>query len=130
MANPNIAGLSTISGNTVSVIPSVNTAVVLLANASNSSNVYKIGLITVANLSPSAQTATVAYYTNGAQAANTAPSSGVTYALANGISIPAGSSLVVVDKTSPFYITENQSIVVTSSYANQLVFTTSYEQIF
>ena len=130
MANPNIVNVQGINGNTAFVIPNSSSATVLLANAANSANVYKIGLVSVTNQASTAQTASVSIYTNGSQAANSSPAGGVTYPIINQISIPANASLVVTDKTAPFYLSENQSIVVTSAYANQLCFVTSYEQIF
>ena len=130
MSNPNIVNVQGILGQTTYVIPNVNTPVVLLANGSGSSNVYKIGVITVANLSAGAQTATVSYYTNGATSQNSAPSGGVTATLINQVSIPPNASLVVMDKTSPIYLGENSSLVVTTAYASQLSFVTSYEQIY
>ena len=130
MSNPNIVNVQGILGQTTYVIPNVNTPVVLLANGSGSANVYKIGVITVANLSAGAQTATVSYYTNGAQSQNTAPAGGVTATLINQVSIPANASLVVMDKTSPIYLPENSSLVVTTPYPSQLSFVTSYEQIY
>lgn len=130
MSNPNIVNINGINGNTTFVIPSSANPTVLLANAANSANVYKIGLISVANQTSSAQTATVSIYTNGGQTQNTSPSGGVTYPLAVNLTVPGNASLVVTDKTSPFYLSENQSIVVTTAYANQLAFVTSYEQLF
>lgn len=130
MANPNIVNVQGINGNTTFVIPNSTSPTVLLANASGSANVYKVGLISVANQTTSAQTATVSIYTNGAVSQNSAPSGGVAYPLAVNIAVPGNATLVVTDKTAPFYLSENQSIVVTSAYANQLAFVTSYEQIF
>ena len=131
MANPNIVNVQGINGNTSAIIPaSAYTPTVLLANAAGSANVYKVGLVSISNLSTSAQTATVAYYTNGAVSANSTASGGVSFPIANSVSIPANASLVVTDKVTNFYITENTSIVVTSAYANQLAFIAAYEQIY
>ena len=131
MANPNIVNINSIQGFTSSVTPAGTSAVVLLQNASLSANVYKIGLITISNLTSTAQTATVSLYTNGSVAANSAPSGGVAYPIAYNVVVPANASLVVVDKTSPMYVTEANSIIVTSvSSASNLCFTTSYEQIY
>ena len=45
------------------------------------------------------------------------------------ISVPAGASLIVIDKTTDLYITENQSVAVTSGTANALTFTAIFEVI-
>jgi len=45
------------------------------------------------------------------------------------ISVPAGASLIVIDKTTDLYITENQSVAVTSGTASALTFTAIFEVI-
>jgi hypothetical protein len=129
MSNPNIVNVTTINGVTTAVTPNVATPIVLLANASGSSTVYKVGMISVSNLTTTAQTVTVSVYTNGAQAQNTAPSGGVTFPLAYQLSVPANASLVVTDKTTPFYLNEANSIIVTSGSSSNVTFVTSYEAI-
>ena len=131
MANPNIVNVNSIQGFTAAVIPATTSATVLLQNAASSANVYKVNLVSISNLTTTAQTATVAYYTSGTVAANSAASGGTSFPIAYNVSIPANASLVVSDKTSNFYLTENTSIVVTStSSASNLAFVTSYEQIY
>jgi hypothetical protein len=71
----------------------------------------------------------VALYTNGAQAQGSAPSGGTAYPIASTVSVPANSSLVVVDKSTGFYLQEGTSISITSGTASQLTFTVSYEDI-
>ncbi len=130
MANPNIVNVSAIYGNTTYLTPSGTSAVVLLPNAASSNKVFKIESIVATNSNTStAFNATVAIYTNGAQAQGSAPSSGTAYPLISTASVPANSALVVVDKSTGFYLQENTSISVTSGSANQLTFTVSYEDI-
>jgi hypothetical protein len=43
--------------------------------------------------------------------------------------VPADASLVVIDKTTSFYLLEDQSIGATASAANDLVVTVSWEEI-
>jgi hypothetical protein len=45
------------------------------------------------------------------------------------ITVPAGASLVVVDKTNSFYLTENQGVVVQSGTASALTFQATFEAI-
>jgi hypothetical protein len=45
------------------------------------------------------------------------------------VSVPANASLIVVDKTTSFYLMENQSITVTSGTASKITYTISYESI-
>jgi hypothetical protein len=129
MANPNIVNVTSIYGNTTYYTPSGTTAVVLLANAASSGVVNKIGNVVVSNVTASAANATVSIYSNGAVAQGSAPSGGTAYPLAFQVSVPANATLVVVDKSTSFYLQEGTSISITSGTANSLTFTTSYEAI-
>lgn len=130
MANPNIVNVTTIYGTTTYLTPAVNTAVVLLNNTATSGKVYKINQIVAANVDGSAAySTTVSIYSNGAQTQGNAPSGGTAYPIASTVSIPANSSLVVVDKTTAIYLMEGQSISVTSSTASKITYSISYEDI-
>lgn len=130
MANPNIAALTTLTGNTTYLTPSGTSAVVLLPNAASSGQVFRINQIVAANVNgSSAVNATVSIYTNGAVAQGSAPSGGTAYPVASTISVPANASLIVVDKTTPIYLMEGTSITVTSGTANGIAFSISYEVI-
>jgi hypothetical protein len=129
MANPNIVNVTSIYGTTTYYTPSGTTAVVLLANAASSGIVNKIGNVVVSNVTASAANATVSIYTNGAVAQGSAPAGGTAYPIAFQVSVPANASLVVVDKSTSFYLQEGTSISITSGTANSLTFTTSYEAI-
>jgi hypothetical protein len=129
MANPNIAALTTLTGNTTYLTPSGTTAVVLLPNAASSNNVFRINQIVVANVTGTAAAATVAVYTNGAVAQGSAPSGGTAFPIANAISVPANASLIVVDKTTAIYLNEGTSITITSGTGSALTYSISYELI-
>lgn len=130
MANPNIAALTTLTGNTTYLTPSGTSAVVLLPNAASSGQVFRINQIVAANVNgSSAVNATVSIYTNGAVAQGSAPSGGTAYPVASTISVPANASLIVVDKTTPIYLTEGTSITVTSGTGNGIAYSISYEVI-
>lgn len=129
MANPNLINSSSITGNTTYYTPSGTTAVVLLTNAASSGIVNKVENVVVSNVTASAANATVSIYSNGAVAQGSAPSGGTAYPLAFQVSVPANATLVVVDKSTSFYLQEGTSISITSGTANSLTFTTSYEAI-
>jgi hypothetical protein len=129
MANPNIVNVTTINGVTAYLTPGVTTALVLVANTASSNLVYKINQIVVANVTGSAANATVAVYTNGAQAYNTAPSGGTAYPIISAVSVPANASLIAVDKTTAIYLMEGTSISITSGTGSALTYTISYESI-
>lgn len=129
MANPNIAALTTLTGNTTYFTPTGTTAVVLLPNAAASNNVFRINQIVVANVTGTAAAATVSIYSNGSVAQGSAPSGGTAFPIANAISVPAGASLIVVDKTTAIYLNEATSITITSGTGSALTYSISYELI-
>jgi hypothetical protein len=130
MANPNLLAATTASGTTTYYTPGGITAVVLLANAAASGQVFKINQIVAANVNgTSAVNATVSVYTNGAVAQGSAPSGGTAYPIISTISVPASASLIVVDKTTAVYLMEGSSISVTSGTASGITYTISYEVI-
>lgn len=128
MAAPNIASLTTITGKTTYLTPSGTSAVVLLPNAASSNTVLKINQIVAANVNGSAAVnATVSLYTNGAVAQGSAPSGGTAFPIASAISVPAGASLIIADKTTGLYLEEGTSIIVTSGTASGITYSISYE---
>jgi hypothetical protein len=129
MANPNIVNVTSIYGNTTYYTPSGTTAVVLLPNAASSGIVNKIDNVVAANVTSVTATATVSIYTNGAVAQGSAPSGGTAYPIIFQVPVPGNSAVVVVDKSTAFYLQEGTSISVTSGTANSITFTTSYEAI-
>lgn len=123
MANPNIVNVTTIYGKTTYLTPANTTANVLLANAAASGKVLKINQIVAANVdgvNPVDVTITI----NSAAAG-----SGTNYPLASTISVPADASLIVIDKSTGFYLEEDKSIVVTSGTSSKITYTVSYEEI-
>ena len=133
MANPNIAALTTIKGNTAYVIPSGTgattswtfdgtTTLTGLTPAANTVN--KITGLVVSNVTGSAVAATVGVGNNA-----TFGSATVIGYIAYQISVPANASLIIVDKTTDLYITENQSVGVTSGTGSALTFTAIFEAI-
>jgi hypothetical protein len=130
MANPNIAALTTLTGNTTYLTPSATTAVVLLANAASSNQVFRINQIVAANVNgTNAVDTTVSVYTNGGVAQGSAPSGGTAFPIASTVSVPADASLIVVDKTTAIYLQEGTSITVTSGTASGITYSISYEII-
>ena len=126
MANPNIVNVTSILGNTSSnLISSTDDpfATALVANAASSGKVYKINSIVVANVDGSAAAdITIKIFPND-------DLTGTGTAIASTISVPADASLVVIDKTTSFYLLEDKSLGATASAANDLVVTVSWEEI-
>ena len=132
MANPNIVNVTSIYGNTAYVTPSTTSATTSWTyNGSTSltgltpaaGTVNRVTQIVVSNTTASAANATVAV------ANNATFGSGTAYNIAYQISVPANASLIVTDKTTSFYVTENQSVGVTSGTASALTFVATFEAI-
>jgi len=123
MANPNIVNVTTIYGNSSQVALSSTSATSLVSNAASSGKVFKINNIVVANVDgTSAADITINIYSQAALG-------GTAFAIASTISVPADATLIVTDKTTSFYLLENQSIGAVAGVANDLVVTTSWEEI-
>jgi hypothetical protein len=122
MANPNLLAATTASGTTTYLTPSATTAVVLVPNAASSGQVFKINNIVAANTTGSAANTTVSID-------NAAAGAGTDFPIVSAVSVPANASLIAVDKTTGFYLMENQSIVVTSGTTSAITYTISYESI-
>ena len=122
MAAPNISAVSSIYGNTSSTSLSTTSATSIANNAASSGTVLKINSIVVANTSASAANLTITGY-------SAASLGGTAFPIASAISVPANASLIVTDKTTSFYLLENQSIGATAGTAGSLVVTASWETI-
>ena len=132
MANPNIVNVTSIYGNSAYVLPSTtgattswtyNGTTALTGLTPASGTVNRVTSIVVANVTSSAATATVAI------ANNATFGSGTAYSIAYQVSVPPNSSVIVTDKTTSFYVTESQSVGVTSGTGSALAYTATFEAI-
>ena len=124
MANPNIAAVTDIKGNTYSVAVGTSaTQVVSNPPSSGGNMVYKINTIMVTNIDGSAS-AEVTVNIHSAAGLGGSPT-----AIASTIAVPADSTLIVTDKTTSFYLLEDRSIGAIASAAGDLVITCSWEEI-
>jgi hypothetical protein len=128
MANPNIVNVTSILGGTFVRTPGSTAAVSMLNNAASSNTIVKVNSLVAANTSGSAVNCTVSYYSN-ATAEGSAPSGGTAFPICSTVSVPANSSLVVIEKSNSIYLLENACISVTSGTAGNLTFAISYEVI-
>jgi len=122
MANPNIVNVSSIYGNTSYLIPSTTSATTWTALTPAAGTINKIDNIVAANVTGSAVAVTVAINSAAAGA-------GTNYRLVYQVPVPVNASIVVVDKSTAFYLGETQSIVVTVGTASAIELTASYEAI-
>ena len=131
MANPNIVNVTQIYGQTTYLTPANTANFVLVTNTSGSGNVFKLDQIVAANQTNTAANATVVIYTSGGVVAGNAvvTAAGNAFPIASNISVPAYASLIVMDKTTATYLTEDRAIVVSSGTNSAITFSVSYEQI-
>lgn len=123
MANPNIVNVAAIYGNSAQVSLTTTSATQLVSNAASSGKVFKINSITVANVDgTNAADITINIYSAAALG-------GTAFPIVSTISVPADATLIVTDKTTTFYLLENQSIGATAGTASDLVVNASWEEI-
>jgi len=123
MANPNIVNVAAIYGNSSQVSLTTTSATSLVSNAASSGKVYKINSITVANVDgTNAADITISVYSAAALG-------GTAYPIVSTVSVPADATLIVTDKTTSFYLKENQSVGATAGTASDLVVICSWEEI-
>lgn len=132
MANPNIVAVTSIYGNVAYVTPgstAVNTSwtyngtTALTGLTPSAGTVNRVTSIVVTNVTASTATTTIQISNNPTFASGTA------YSIAYQISVPPNASLIVTDKTTSFYVTENQSVGVTSGTASALNYVATFEAI-
>ena len=117
MAAPNIVNVSTITGKSVTGALGTSTAT-LLQNSASSNKVFKINTILVSNVDgTNSATAAISLY------------DGTDRYIAKGITVPAGATVVLIDKNSSFYLQENKYIRGSASAAGDLEYIISYEEL-
>ena len=122
MAAPNIVNVTNITAGLAVAAPANTTANVVVSNAASSAAVVKINSLTCTNVTGTSATVTVAITSSAAGA-------GTAYRLAFQMTIPANSSLQLIDKGNFVYLTEDKSLVVTSGTSSAIEYVTSYETI-
>lgn len=123
MANPNIVNVAAIYGNNSTTALSSTSATSIINNPASSGKIYKVNSIVVANVDGlSAADITINIYSQD-------DLGGTAYAIASTISVPADASLIVTDKTTSFYLKEDQSVGAIAGAANDLVVTASWEEL-
>ena len=118
MANPNIVNVATINGNVAG--QAVGTSMTaIITNSASSGKIYKINSLIVANV-------------DGANAASISADiviAGTSYAIAHTVTIPADASIVLIEKDSPIYLTENCSLQLQANATNDVEAVASWDEI-
>ena len=119
MAAPNIVNVATITAKTVGAALGTTTTTSLLANSASSNKAFKVNTILVSNVDgTNSATVTVTHY----DVSNDRH-------IAKGITVPAGSTVVLIDKNSFLYLEENHSIRGGASAASDLEILICYEEL-
>ena len=117
MSNPNMLNAASITGK--QVISTVNTtATAIVTNSSDSNALYKVSTLTFTNISASTATATVSISKNGTE-----------IKMANTLSVPTNTELVIISKDTAIYLEENDILKVYASANTALTAACTYEII-
>jgi hypothetical protein len=123
MANPNIATATSVLANNAQVSLTATTATQLITNAASSGKVFLVDSIIVANVDgTNACDVTVTRF-------QSATNTGTAFPIASTISVPADASVIIVGKDNPINLTEDESIYVTASAANDLVVDANWKEL-
>jgi hypothetical protein len=122
MANPNLISANLILGKTTGFLLSNTSVLQVLNNPSNSGKTFKINTLNIANYSAATACTSVLFYTSASLAGTPIPITANT-------SIPAGVTLTIIDKSTQYYLEENDSLGVSATIANVLIVSCSYEEI-
>jgi len=133
MAAPNIVNVATITGSIAYQSLTNTNDNALVSNAASSSTVVKLNNIFVSNVNGvSAATVTLSYRSAANAVTNgtlTTASSGTAYRIAYQISVPANTTLQLLDKSGAIYLPENSSISIQAGTASYLEVVASYDII-
>lgn len=125
MANPNIVNVSTINGETNFInVSTSNTAIV--DNNGASGKVYKLNVVTVSNID-GINDADVSMFYRENYSDGTAANND--YYIVKTVTVPADSTLVVVDKNSSIYIKEYDAVMISASASGDLQAMATWEEI-
>jgi hypothetical protein len=133
MANPNIVAVATINGSTTYQALTNTNDNALLSNAASSGTIIKVNNIFVSNVN-GVSAATVSLSFRSAANAVTSgtlatASSGTAYRLVYQVSVPANTTLMLLDKAGAIYLTENTSLSIQAGTAGYLEVVASSETI-
>lgn len=123
MAIKNLTSTTTTYGKVAYAALSTTNATSVLSNPASSSKSLRVIALIASNVDGTDPCdVTVSYYTAAAIG-------GTPYRIVSTVTIPADSSLVVIDRDTIIYLEEDRSIGVTASAANDIEILVSYEEI-
>lgn len=122
MAAPNMFTANVLTGKlaVANLTTTSNTSVV--SNAADSNTVIRLNSLNLTNYTNGSVNGTVSWYDLPEAAGNA-------FHIVRNVTVPAYSTLTVIDKDSVYYVEEGRSIGVVATTANTLTVTASYEVI-
>ena len=122
MTAPNLVGITTVTGRIVGANLTTTSATSIISNASGSNKCIKINTLNACNWSTATANITINYYSAAALG-------GTAYPIVSNLSVPANSTLTVIDKLNILFLEEDDSLGATATTGNTIVITASYEEI-
>jgi hypothetical protein len=115
MAAPNLISATSIIGKTQAEWVT-NTPTVVIANATNSSEIHRLNVLYVTNMGIADGAVTIDLFRGGNS-----------YKLVYNLPVPVSNSVVAIAKDSSIYIEEGDSLRISASQAGILQYVVSYE---
>ena len=119
MAAPNIVNVATITGITTGRALTTSLTTALVMNPASSGKVFKINSIVVANVDGTSAADLSLFYYDGSTA----------YNLTSGVTVPAKTTLVAIDKNAAIYLEEGCQLRGGASANSDLEAVITYEEI-
>ena len=119
MTAPNNVNVATITAKTVGAALGTNTNTSILNNSASSNKAFKVNTILVSNVDGTNSATVTCVHNDGSNSRH----------IAKGITVPAGSTVVLIDKNSTFYLEENRHVRGNASAAGDLEYIISYEEL-
>lgn len=115
MANPNFLNITSIVGKST-LVNLTTSPTTIITNAANSNQLLKLNSVLAINRGTSAADVTMAISKNG-----------TLFTVANTISVPTKSNLILLNKDLQLYLEENDFVQASASLSSTLVLIVSYE---
>lgn len=122
MTAPNLVGITTVTGKITGANLTTTDATSIITNAAGSGKCIKINTVNACNWSNDTANITISYYSAAALG-------GTAYPIVSSLSVPANSTLTVIDKLNILFLEEDDSLGAIAATANTIVITASYEEI-
>ena len=129
MAAPNIVGVTTITGVTTTHNHSNTEIITLVNNSRGSERSYKINNISVSNIDTTNAGLVTYKHHQATGSIFGVPGAGTSISICNQLGIATGTTIVVTDRASAFYLQEGECISGQANVANLLNTIVSYEII-